>query len=120
MDPEELRRMVAAGTESIAAWEAFVQLRELSYRIMTDADFSASPEQLRLYREIVRHDPDFTEAHLLIARTAYEWMSPLNMQTPPAGLRETAGPPNQSNPNKASLENVHGASAIRVARGCII
>jgi TolB-like protein len=36
MDPEELRRMVAAGTDSIAAWESFVQLRELGYRILDD------------------------------------------------------------------------------------
>jgi TolB-like protein len=89
MDPEELRRMVAAGTESIAAWEAFVQLRELSYRILGDSDFSAAPEQLRLYEEILKHDPEFAEAHLLIARTAYNWMSPSNMSRPPVGLSES-------------------------------
>jgi TolB-like protein len=31
MDPNELRRMVAAGTESISAWEAYVQMREVYF-----------------------------------------------------------------------------------------
>jgi TolB-like protein len=89
MNPEELRRMVAAGTESIAAWESFVQLRELSYRILDNSDFSAAPEQLRLYEEVVKQDPEFAEAHLLIAGTAYEWMSPSSMATPPTVLSES-------------------------------
>jgi TolB-like protein len=86
MDPEELRRMVAAGTESIAAWESFVQLRELGYRILDDVDLSASIEQLRLYEDVVREDPEFAEAHLLFAVTVYGWMSPSNITAPPAGL----------------------------------
>ena len=78
--------MVAAGTESIAAWEAFVQLQELSFRITENTAFSASPEQLRLYQEVVKHDPDFAEAHLLLATTVFDWMSPSNMAAPPAEL----------------------------------
>jgi TolB-like protein len=88
MDPEELRRMVAAGTDSIAAWESFVQLRELGYRILDDVDFAASSDQLRLYRDIVREDPEFAEAHLLFATVVYGWMSPANMTPPPAELSE--------------------------------
>ena len=86
MDPEELRRMVAAGTESIAAWEAYVQLRELYFRVSEQAYFEGATEQLRLYQDILREDPDFAEAHLLFAQTAYGWMSPANMATAPAGL----------------------------------
>lgn len=86
MDPEELRRMVAAGTESIAAWESYVQLRELYYRALEDVDLAASTDQLRLYEEIVAVDPEFAEAHLLMATIAYGWMSPANMSAAPAGL----------------------------------
>jgi len=86
MDPEELRRMVAAGTESIAAWESYVQMRELYYRMLDEVDFTAAAELLRLYEDTVREDPEFAEAHLLFALAAYGWMSPANMSAPPAGL----------------------------------
>ena len=86
MDPEELRKMVAAGTDSIAAWESYVQLRELYYRILDEADLTAASELLRLYEDTVREDPEFAEAHLLFAQGVYGWMSPANMTPPPAGL----------------------------------
>ncbi len=87
MDPAELLRMVAAGTESITAWEAFVQLKELTVRITDTADPLASPEQLRLYREVVKHDPEFAEAHLLLAEIVYKWaVDPSHMSIPPAEL----------------------------------
>ncbi|NIS91438.1 MAG: hypothetical protein GTN98_15460 [Woeseiaceae bacterium] len=89
MDPEELRRMVAAGTESIAAWELFVQLRELTIRILDEVDLAAAAEQLRLYENIIREDPEFAEAHLLFATIVYGWMSPANMTAAPADLSET-------------------------------
>jgi adenylate cyclase len=90
MDPEELRRMVAAGTESIAAWESYVQLRELSYRILDDIDLSASADELRLYNDIVREDPKFGEAHLWFAVAVYGWMSPSDMTAAPEGLSPDA------------------------------
>lgn len=86
MDPEELRKMVAAGTSSIAAWESYVQLRELYYRVLDEAYLAGAAEQLRLYQDIIREDPEFAEAHLLFAMTAYGWMSPADMSTAPAGL----------------------------------
>lgn len=90
MDPEELRRMVAAGTESIAAWESFVQLRELSIRIDDEIEFSAAADQLRLYEDIAREDPEFAEAHLLFAGIVYGWTSPANSMIPPPGLSAAA------------------------------
>lgn len=86
MDPEELRKMVAAGTSSIAAWESYVQLRELYYRVLDEAYLAGAAEQLRLYQDIIREDPEFAEAHLLFAMTAYGWMSPADMSTAPTGL----------------------------------
>jgi TolB-like protein len=86
MDPEELRRMVAAGTESIAAWEAYVQMRELRFRMLGATDFTAAPELLRLYQDIVREDPEFAEAHLQFAIAVYAWLSPALMDVGPAEL----------------------------------
>ena len=86
MDPEELRKMVAAGTASIAAWESYVQLRELYYRVLDEAFLEGAAEQLRLYQDAIREDPEFAEAHLLFAMTAYGWMSPADMSASPAGL----------------------------------
>ncbi len=87
MDPAELRRMVAAGTESIAAWEAYVRLRELYYRALEEFDSSLlSPQLLGLYREIVALDPAFGEAHLFFAEIVNGWLSPANVQEAPAEL----------------------------------
>ena len=86
MDPEEFRRMVAAGTKSMDAGESYVQLRELTYRILDDVDLAAATDQLRLYDDIVREDPYFAEAHLLFAAIAYGWMSPADMTAAPAEL----------------------------------
>ncbi len=58
MDPDELRKMVAAGTESIAAWESYVQLRELAAASFNEVDPNfGNTEMLALYRKIVAADP---------------------------------------------------------------
>ena len=87
MDPEELRRMVAAGTESIAAWEAHVRMREVFYSSIDQFDSSGrSAQMLELYEEIVAEDPAFGEAHLLFAEIVDSWLSPANVTSPPPGL----------------------------------
>ena len=93
MDPAELRRMVAAGTESIAAWEAYVRLREEFYRSIDLFDpLDSSPRMLKLYREVVAEDPAFGEAHLLFAEIVDSWLSPASVTSAPPGLsREALG-----------------------------
>ena len=87
MDPAELRRMVAAGTESIAAWEAYVRLREEFYRSIDLFDpLDSSPRMLKLYREVVAKDPAFGEAHLLFAEIVDSWLSPAAVTSAPPGL----------------------------------
>jgi TolB-like protein len=87
MDPAELRRMVAAGTESIAAWEAYVRLREEFYRSIDLFDpLDSSPRMLKLYRETVAQDPAFGEAHLLFAEIVDSWLSPASVGSAPPGL----------------------------------
>jgi TolB-like protein/tetratricopeptide (TPR) repeat protein len=91
MDPAELRKMVAAGTESIAAWEAYVRLREEFFRSIDEFDpLDSSPRMLRLYREIVNEDPAFGEAHLLFAEIVDSWLSPAAVTSAPPELSRDA------------------------------
>jgi len=91
MDPGELRRMVAAGTESIAAWEAYVQMREVYFQSLEAFDTSDSSAQvLELYREVVAQDPVFGEAYLLFAEIVDQWLSPASVAAPPPGLSTDA------------------------------
>jgi TolB-like protein len=91
MDPAELRKMVAAGTESIAAWEAYVRLREEFYRSIDQFDpLDSGPRMLRLYREIVAQDPEFGEAHLLFAELVDAWLSPAAVTSAPPELSRDA------------------------------
>jgi TolB-like protein len=91
MDPNELRRMVAAGTESIAAWEAYVQMREVQYRSVEAFDTSdSSPLVLALYRKVVAQDPAFGEAHLVFAEIVNQWLSPAVIMVAPPELSADA------------------------------
>lgn len=108
MDPAEVRRMVAAGTESIAAWEAYVRLREVYYRSLDEFDPTGSSAQtLELYREIVAQDPAFGEAHLFFAEIADAWLSPASL---------TAAPPTLSTDALQALFKKATTDAARYAR----
>jgi len=108
MDPAELRRMVAAGTESIAAWEAYVQMREEYLRSVAAFDTTGSSEKvLELYREIVALDPAFGEAHLLFAEIVDGWLSPAAV---------TMAPPRLSADELQALFRTTTADAARHAR----
>jgi TolB-like protein len=108
MDPAELRKMVAAGTESIAAWEAYVQLREVLFQSVEQFDPTGrSAQMLDLYREVVAEDPAFGEAHLLFAEIVDGWLSPANV---------TAAPPELSAEALQSLFTRVAADAARHAR----
>ena len=70
MDPEELRRMLSAGTSSVEAWELYVRADVASYgnaRPMT--------EMVDLLERAVAIDPSFVDAHLALAQL---WVSHLN------------------------------------------
>ncbi len=91
MDPAELRKMVAAGTESIAAWEAYVRMREEFFRSIDEFDpLGSSAQTLNLYREIVAQDPAFGEAHLLFAEIVDGWLSPAAVMAAPPELSRDA------------------------------
>jgi TolB-like protein len=87
MDPAEIRRMVDAGTESIAAWEAHLRIRELQISSADNFNPSAgSAQMLELYDEIVVEDPSFAEAHLYMAGAIYSWLDPGNILKGPPGV----------------------------------
>lgn len=91
MDPDELHQMVAAGTESIAAWEAYVQLREVFFRSIQEFDSTGKNEQiLDLYQEVVAQDPAFGEAHLFFAEIVDGWLSPAAVTSAPPGMSAEA------------------------------
>jgi len=87
MNPDELRKMVAAGTESIAAWESYVQLREMVATSLIEFDPSfGNTEMFALYRKIIAADPAFAEAHLTFARVVSGWLSLSSVAVAPAEL----------------------------------
>ena len=108
MDPAELEKMVAAGTDSIAAWEAYVRMRDLFLRSVEQFDPTGeSAGILGLYREAIVEDPAFGEAHLLFAEIVDGWLSPSAI---------VFGPPEMSADALGELFRQASADAARYAR----
>ena len=86
LDPEELRRMVAAGTDSIAAWEAYIRMREIQIQGFDNFDPNfGNTEMLALYEALVAEDPEFAEAHLVFADIALGWLDLASIARAPDG-----------------------------------
>ena len=86
MNPEELRKMVAAGTDSIAAWESYIRMNELLNQAIDQFDPTfGNAEMLALYRETVAEDPSFAEAHHKFAQIALNWLELASIMTAPEG-----------------------------------
>ena len=87
MDPDELRRMVAAGTDSIAAWESYIRLRAIQVQSFDAFDpHFGNAEILALYQEINAEDPAFAEAHLAFAQTILGWLDFASISEAPEEL----------------------------------
>jgi TolB-like protein len=71
LQPDELARMVAVGTNSLAAYEAFLRYWHLSDRAAELEDWSASLDGIRELERAVEHDPRFFRA---LAEAASFWM----------------------------------------------
>jgi TolB-like protein len=70
MDPDELQRMLSAGTESVEAWELYLQAEG-----EINSDEPSADHVLALLERAVTIDPGFADAHIGIARL---WLSHLN------------------------------------------
>jgi len=86
MNPDELRKMVAAGTNSIVAWESFLRMNELLIQAANQFDSAfGNSQMLALYREIVAEDPEFGDAHNAFARISLGWLDLADITTAPEG-----------------------------------
>ena len=85
MDPEELRRMVEAGTDSIPAWEAYLRLLEVADRAFDEMDPSRNAEIFEHYETALSLEPEFGEAHLAMADVLFGWLNPSDFRQAPAG-----------------------------------
>ena len=75
MDPEELARMVSAGTRSVEAWEIYLQGLARDHQITQQMDIANATEAITLFDRAVAIDPAFADAHLMLADL---WQSQLD------------------------------------------
>jgi len=67
MDPEELERMVSAGTRSVEAWEIYLRGLARDHQITQQMDIANATEAIDLFEQAVAIDPAFADAHLMLA-----------------------------------------------------
>ena len=87
MDPEELARMISAGTTSVDAWEAYLQGLAIRGEALQRIDSSMLFDAARSFDEAVAIDPAFVDAHSMLAAI---WYSQLDLTTTSYSV---AGPP---------------------------
>jgi len=73
MEPDELERMLSAGTSSVEAWELYVRAEALINQ--DDTGFTGA-ESLRLLEQAVEIDPEFGDAYNAIAEFWLAHLSP--------------------------------------------
>ena len=86
LDADELAEMVAAGTESIDAWESYLRMREFEFAESADHDSRRAWEFVALYQSVIDADPQFAEAHATAAYVFQRWLDPSSIPRPPEGL----------------------------------
>ena len=87
MDPEELERMIAAGTNSVEAWELYLKAEQAWRNEETDMDAYGS-EPLALLERAIEVDPAFVDAHLAIADLWAQHLSDTRMVSLGAGVSD--------------------------------
>ena len=87
MDPEELARMVSAGTRSVEAWEAYLralaQNHEMTDAMAVDRVFAV----IEAFENAVAIDPNFADAQLELAAMLENQLNPTSV------YYTTSGPP---------------------------
>ncbi|MGI9235360.1 MAG: hypothetical protein ACR2RD_17140 [Woeseiaceae bacterium] len=86
MDPEELARMVSAGTRSVEAWEAYLralaQNHQMTDTMAVDRVFSV----IEAFEHAVAIDPGFADAQLELAAMWENQLSPTSVYYMASGL----------------------------------
>jgi TolB-like protein len=106
LEPEELARMVAAGTNSIAAYEAFLRYWHLTNRSYETEDWSLQLQAIAALEDARAHDPRFFRAH---NEAAFFWMGQLTPTNTSYGI--TTDLP-YADRHARALERLHAAEAV--------
>jgi len=85
MDPEELARMVSAGTHSVEAWETYLRGLTLDAEVSDRNDIDRVYDVIAVFDEAVAMDPGFAEAQLQLAGKWEQQLDPTSLQFVTAG-----------------------------------
>ena len=86
MDPDELARMVAAGTRSVKAWETYLRGLALKYVVSSQNDVHRVYEVIAVFEEAVSIDPSFADAQLQLADLWEKQLNPTATEYDPSGM----------------------------------
>jgi TolB-like protein len=86
MNPEELARMVAAGTRSVAAWETYLRGLALDYEVMSQMEVHRVYDVIAVLDDAVAMDPGFAEAQLKLATLWETQLNPTSIAYIPPGV----------------------------------
>ena len=86
MDPEELARMLSAGTRSVEAWETYLRGLALDYEVSENAQVDRAFEVIAVFDEAVAIDPGFADAQLQLADLWQKQINPTSSQYHASGI----------------------------------
>lgn len=86
MDPDELARMVAAGTRSVKAWETYLRGLALDHEVSIRNDVDRAYEVIAVFEDAVAIDPDFADAQLQLADLWQKQLNPTAIDYDPSGM----------------------------------
>ncbi len=86
MDPDELARMVAAGTRSVKAWETYLRGLALKHEVSKQNDVDRVYEVIDVFEEAVAIDPSFADAQLQLADLWEKQLNPTATEYDPSGM----------------------------------
>lgn len=86
MDPDELTRMVAAGTRSVKAWETYLRGLALNHEVTNQSDVSRAYEVIAVFEDAVAIDPNFADAQLQLADLWEKQLNPTANEYEPSGM----------------------------------
>lgn len=67
MDPDELARMLSAGTRSVEAWETYLRGLAMDREVSNTMDTGRVFDVIAMFEQAVTLDPSFGDAHLMLA-----------------------------------------------------
>lgn len=79
MDPEELARMVSAGTRSVEAWEAYLRALALNAEVSDQNDIGRLYDVIAAFEEAVAIDPSFGDAQMKLAEKWEKQLNPISL-----------------------------------------